>query len=469
MTNLNIVWENRRDWFNSDGREQYIKDYIEVANQLIWKRQASFLAAAILSALYFDPISIFAFYGLVAFTELLDVQLGRRAKSWDGHDPVEGGRILKKIAINTAISALAIAAFVVNIALQEEGGGHFTSLFFLISGAVFASMYNSQMIGILLLRLMIYGGAFLYISLIDIMRFSPPLNSPAWLEFFTIVFVLYFICDISVKFYFSYQERLEQMDVIKEENKRTKAAIEVKSQFLSTVSHELRTPLTSIIGSLELIKADKRGLLSDPLKPIISIAARNAQRLAALIEDLLDLQKIEAGEMEFTFKPIDANNLVDEAVESTAGYASKLGINVATIPCEEECQISGDRNRLIQVMSNLLSNALKFSGEGDEVKVQVESFGSRIRISVRDEGIGIPLGAEDRVFGKFSQVDSSDVRKVGGTGLGLNITKQIIERHNGIVDFDSELGVGSTFYIEFDRLVEGDDPNTVFEGNAEAA
>jgi len=227
--------------------------------------------------------------------------------------------------------------------------------------------------------------------------------------------------------------------------------------------------LTSIIGSLELIKADKRGLLSDPLKPIISIAARNAQRLAALIEDLLDLQKIEAGEMEFTFKPIDANNLVDEAVESTAGYASKLGINVATIPCEEECQISGDRNRLIQVMSNLLSNALKFSGEGDEVKVQVESFGSRIRISVRDEGIGIPLGAEDRVFGKFSQVDSSDVRKVGGTGLGLNITKQIIERHNGIVDFDSELGVGSTFYIEFDRLVDGEDPNTVFEGNAEAA
>ena len=113
----------------------------------------------------------------------------------------------------------------------------------------------------------------------------------------------------------------------------------------------------------------------------------------------------------------------------------------------------GDRSRMMQVMNNLLSNALKFSEERSTVTVRVENHDTRIRISVQDEGFGIPDGAKDRVFGKFSQVDSSDVRKVGGTGLGLNITKQIIERHDATIDYASELGVGSTFRptIEFDR------------------
>tara|TARA_R110002051_G_scaffold63765_2_gene116017 strand:+ start:3893 stop:5314 length:1422 start_codon:yes stop_codon:yes gene_type:complete len=463
MKDLNTIWAARKDWFSSDGREQRIKDYIILANQLVWKRQASFLAAAILAALYFDPTSIFAYYAVVVLTEMLDVHLGFHAKAWDGQDPVVGRQILKRIALNTAISGMAIAAFIINMAVQQTTAGHFTPLFFLFSGSVFAAMYNSQMIGILLLRLAIYGFAFLFIAFLDVFRYLPPLSSQIWLEFFTIIFVLYFIGDISVKFYFGYQEHLEQMKLIKEENERTKAALEVKSQFLSTVSHELRTPLTSIIGSLELIKADKRGLLPDTLKPLIGIAARNGQRLSALIEDLLDVQKIEAGEMEFYFKPVDANDLVFEAVESTAGYASKLGINVTTAPCGEDCQITGDRNRLIQVMSNLLSNALKFSDEGGAVKVGVETVDNRIRISVHDEGVGIPNDAKDCVFGKFSQVDSSDVRKFGGTGLGLNITKQIIERHNGTIDYVSELGVGSTFYIEFDRLTDGSGLSAVHE------
>lgn len=158
--------------------------------------------------------------------------------------------------------------------------------------------------------------------------------------------------------------------------------------------------------------------------------------------------------MAFHFKPIDVNDMVNEAVESTAGYADKLGINVMIVPSDEEYQIRGDRNRLIQVINNLLSNALKFSEEGGPVKVRVEALGLRLRISVQDEGLGIPAGAKDRVFGRFSQVDSSDVRKVGGTGLGLNISKLIIERHNASIDYVSELGAGSTFFIEFDRLTD---------------
>lgn len=469
MKALKRSWTTRADWFSSDGREQSIKDYIFLANHLVWKRQASFLAAAILAALYFDPISIFTYYAFVVFTELLDGLLGRKAKAWDGQDSILGRRILKRIAFNTALSAIGISVFIINIAVQQTATGHFTPLFFLFSASVFAAMYNNQMIGILLLRLSVYAFAFLYIALIDLFRFAPPINSPIWLEFFTVIFVLYFIADISMKFYLDHQERLEQMKLIKAENKRTKDALEVKSRFLATVSHELRTPLTSIIGSLELINSAKLGSLPESLKPIFGIAARNGQRLAALIEDLLDLQKIEAGEMVFHFKAIDANELVYEAVESTSGYASKIGIHVTTIPCAEDCQITGDRGRLLQAMSNLLSNALKFSDESGAVTVRVETLGARIRISVQDEGLGIPEGAKECVFGKFSQVDSSDVRKVGGTGLGLNITEQIVKRHNGTIDYVSELGVGSVFFMEFDRLTEENDPRTAAQPFANAA
>jgi signal transduction histidine kinase len=463
MKDLNTFWATRGDWFSSDGREQSIKDYISLSNQLVWKRQASFLGATILAALYYDPISIFAYYAVVVLTELLDVLLGRRAKAWDGKDPIVGRQILKHITINTAISGMAIGVFIINMAIHQTEAGHFTPLFFLFSASVFAAMYNNQMIGILILRLSIYGFAFLYIAFFDVLRYLPPLSSHIWLEFFTILFVLYFIGDISVKFYLTYKERLEQMRLIEEEIERTVAALEVKSRFLATVSHELRTPLTSIIGSLDLVNSEKICLLPAPLKPVIDIAARNGKRLAALIEDLLDMQKIEAGEMMFHFKPIDANDLVHEAVASTAGYASKLGIHVTTEFCEETCQISADRDRLNQVMSNLLSNAMKFSDKGGAVKARVETRGTRIRISIIDEGLGIPKGAKDCVFGKFSQVSSSDIRTVGGTGLGLYITKQIVERHNATIDYVSELGVGSTFYIEFDQLIDQGGTSTDIE------
>ncbi|NKX45920.1 sensor histidine kinase [Roseicyclus persicicus] len=456
MRSLNALWAGRRDWFNPVGREQRIKDYIALANQLVWQRQASFLSAAVLAAFYFDPYATLACYAVVVLTEILDQLLARQSRAWDGKDPVAGRRILQRIARNTAVSATAISLFIISMAVQQTSGGHFTPLFFLFSAALFAAMHNSQMVGILLLRLSIYAAAFLFIALLDLVRYMPPLGSQVWLEFFTIIFVLYFIVDTSVHFYLNYQERIAHMRRIEEENERTKAAYEVKSQFLSTVSHELRTPLTSIKASLDLANNGVLGAVPDGLKPAIGIAAKNAQRLAALIDDLLDLQKIEAGEMVFNFEPVDVNTLVKEAVEATSGFATKLGIQVSTVPCAEACHVRGDHSRLIQVMNNLLSNAVKFSEDGGAVKVIVETDGARVRISVHDEGVGIPQDAQDRVFGKFSQVDSSDIRKVGGTGLGLNISKQIIERHDATIDYVSELGVGSTFFLEFDRL-EGAD------------
>ena len=157
MRTLLRSWSAPKDWFASEGREQRIKEYMALSNELIWQRQASFFAAAILAAFYFDPISIFACFGVVVLTEMLDQILGKHAMAWDGVDPVFGRKLLKRIAINTAISATAICVFITNIAIQQTTGGQFTSLFFLFSAALFAAMYNSQMIGILILRLSIYG------------------------------------------------------------------------------------------------------------------------------------------------------------------------------------------------------------------------------------------------------------------------------------------------------------------------
>jgi signal transduction histidine kinase len=454
MKGLSAFWATRGDWFNPDGCEQSIKDYIALSNELILLRQASFLAATILAAFFYDPLLIFLCYGVVALTEALDLQLGRQSKVWDGKDPVDGRKILFRIYRNTAISAIAIDVFIINMALLQTTPGHFTPLFFLFSASVFAAMYNSQMKGVLLLRLTIYSFAFLFIAFLDVVRFLPPLSSTIWLEFFTILFVLYFIGDISLKFYVNYQEKLKQMKLIEEENERTKAALEAKAQFLATISHELRTPLTSIIGSIELVNSGKIGDLPERVESVIKIASRNGQRLASLIEDLLYIQKVEANEIVYDFQPIGANELVEEAVESISGYADKLGMHVTTELTDDDSQFLGDPNRLVQAMNNLLSNALKFSEEGATVKVRAETHGSRIRISVEDEGSGIPEGARDKVFGMFSQVDSSDIRKVGGTGLGLYITKQIIERHNGVIDYESEVGVGTTFYIELDQITE---------------
>jgi len=450
----------RFEWFNPADREQRIKDYVDLVSSLTLHRLGSFLVVAVLSVFYFDPITMLAGYAGVFFTEVLDVKLGWEAKAWDGKDPAIGRRLLQKITVNTAVSALAISIFLINMAMQQTEGGHFAPLFFLFSASLFAAMYNSSIISILLLRLSIYSGAFLFIAFLDIVRFRPALNSTIWLEFFTIILVIYFVFVTSLKFYRNYQERLEQMKRIRAENERTKAAYEVKSQFLSTVSHELRTPLTSIKASLDLVNTGVLGEVPDTLKPALSIAAKNGQRLANLIDDLLDLQKMEAGEMDFHLEEIDVGELVKEAVESTAGYAGKLGIHVTTILPAQELMMQGDHSRMIQVMNNLLSNALKFSNEGGSVWVRVEPKGNRVRISVQDEGIGIPEDARDRVFGKFSQVDSSDIRKVGGTGLGLNITKQIVERHDGVIDYESVHGVGSTFFLEFDQVVAGDTDQT---------
>lgn len=437
--------------------ERQIRDYIGVTVALIWQRQAIFLAATILTLFYFEPAKSLACYAAVLFTELNDLVLTRRVNNTP-HISARAARfLLNWIVANTILSAGAICIFVFMIAQQQGAGGHFTPLFFLFAAALFAAMNNHQIFVVLLIRLAIYGVTFFAIVLMDIIQVAPPLSSELWLHFFTVVFVLYFIIDVSFVFLRLYRRLVNQLEELQDEHERTKIAYRAKSQFVAVVSHELRTPLTSIKGSLDLVNSGMLGPMPEKAQSILKIAGKNSERLAALINDILDLQKIEAGEVDYRFAPVDVRDLVLDAVDSNRGYANTLKRKIhADVDGREPLLIRADEKRLMQVMANVISNALKFSHEGGLVTVAFSRIGSKVRITVEDSGVGIPENSKDKVFGKFTQVDSTDVREVGGTGLGMNISKKIVEDHGGVIDYTSTPGEGTTFFIDLDILVQED-------------
>jgi PAS domain S-box-containing protein len=238
----------------------------------------------------------------------------------------------------------------------------------------------------------------------------------------------------------------------------------IKSEFISTVSHELRTPLTSIKGSLGLIRSGTTGELPEKLRSMLEIAYRNSERLVLLINDILDIEKIEAGKMDFQMKPVEVNSLIEEAIEANKGYAEEHNVSFVAKGLLDQALIMGDRDRLMQVMSNLMSNAAKFSSDGAKVDISVTRDRGDVQISVQDQGPGIPENFRASIFDKFSQADSSDTRRVGGTGLGLSITKAILETHKGSLDFVSEtnanIGTGTTFFVTFPELADQSVPYT---------
>ena len=437
------------DWYATAHLEQQLKDYAAIGEKLIWQRQAIFLAATILAAFYVDPVVSFSSYAAVLFTEVLDLVLSRRLRRWTDGEPEKSFKFLRWVMFNTVASAGAISLFVVLITLQQGPNGHFTPLFFLVAASLFAAVNNHQLLPALFLRLIIYGATFMFIATWDLIRLSPPINSEVWLQFFTVAFVLYFIVDCSMVFLKLYRQGLEHIDELRQEHEKTKVALMAKSQFLSTVSHELRTPLTSVKGALELVRSGVMGPLPNNIQPAINTAARNSKRLADLINDLLDLQQIETGEMAFRFKLVNVRELVSDAVIMSKPYADQLDVSLSVTNADEDIFIKGDVDRLQQVMANLISNASKFSHGGDTVTISVSRTQNRVRINVKDNGTGIPEDAKERVFGRFSQVSSSDLRKFSGTGLGMNISKKIVERHGGQIDYESIVGCGTTFFIEF--------------------
>ena len=229
----------------------------------------------------------------------------------------------------------------------------------------------------------------------------------------------------------------------------------MKNEFISTVSHELRTPLTSIRGSLGLLSSGTVGELPESANEMLKIASNNTERLLLLINDILDIQKIESGKMSFKFESLDLNSFINQAIVDHTDYGTQHGVKFVLGKMLDGVHVFADKDRLMQVMGNLLSNAAKFSNDGDNVEITAAMHhGDRIRISVTDYGAGIPDEFQPKLFERFTQSDSSDTRAKGGTGLGLSITKVIIEKHGGLIGFVSKEGIGSTFYIELPELVD---------------
>ena len=223
----------------------------------------------------------------------------------------------------------------------------------------------------------------------------------------------------------------------------------LKNEFIATVSHELRTPLTSMVGSLTLLATDApEGVPQDFLK-LVQIARNNGQRLVRLVNDVLDVEKIESGKLKLELKNLELRDVAQKSIDEMGGLATTLGVRIILV-AEDAISVRGDADRLVQVGTNLLSNACKYSPRGGTVTVSVRKVGSSARLSITDTGQGIPLEFRPSIFSKFAQAESD--RSKSGTGLGLLIAKEISELHGGRLWFESEPGNGAVFHLDLPLL-----------------
>ncbi len=221
----------------------------------------------------------------------------------------------------------------------------------------------------------------------------------------------------------------------------------LKNEFVSIVSHELRTPLTSIRGSLGLLGGGVAGQLPSRAQDLVKIALTNTERLIRLVNDILDLDKIETGRLDLRSDSLDPAELADHAIAELAAYAEASGVALIR-EFGRTGDVRGDRDRLLQVLINLLSNAIKFSKPGDSIRLEIELGESAVRFTVCDEGPGIAEDQMPKLFRKFSQLDESDSRAAGGSGLGLAISKAIVDAHGGTIGVTSRPGAGARFHFE---------------------
>ena len=226
---------------------------------------------------------------------------------------------------------------------------------------------------------------------------------------------------------------------------------QARGAFVATVSHELRAPLTSVKGSLKLIASGATGEIPAKAGAMVGLALRNVDRLIVLINDLLDLEKLDAERGAIRRAPVDLPGLVAEAVADNAGYGEEFGVTLRAAGLPTALEVSGDRDRLLQVLTNLLSNAVKFSHHGGVVEIGLEDHSLAARITVTDHGIGIPAEAQSQLFERFAQADTPAHRLRGGTGLGLSIVKTIVEKHGGAITFVSPPEGGTTFHVDLPK------------------
>jgi PAS domain S-box-containing protein len=223
-------------------------------------------------------------------------------------------------------------------------------------------------------------------------------------------------------------------------------------EFVATVSHELRTPITSIYGSLTLLVNNAGNKSPDSTARLLAIAHASCQRLVRLVNDLLDIQKLQSGKSVFNLERVDVRSLIEHAIDSIRGLAEGCGVRIRLDAESADGEVRADPDRLTQVFTNLLSNAIKFSPPDADVLVALERRADCICISVRDRGPGIPAEFRTRIFDRFAQAESTNTRQDRGTGLGLSIVKEIVTRLGGQVGFVDAPGNGSIFYVELPCL-----------------
>ncbi|MFG6558956.1 ATP-binding protein [Sulfitobacter sp. 1A15299] len=221
----------------------------------------------------------------------------------------------------------------------------------------------------------------------------------------------------------------------------------MKSEFISMVSHELRSPLTSIKGSMGLLLSRAAGELPSKARALLEISHRNADRLVLIINDILDLEKISNGRLEFNLEEVDIAELLHETSAANASLEQRHGVRIQVEGTEDLNKVTTDPNRVIQVLTNFLSNAAKFSKPGERVTIRAEENDDELRVSVADRGPGIPASEQHKVFQRFADLSNSNRADKGGTGLGLSVCKAIVENLGGKIGFDSREGFGTTFYF----------------------
>jgi PAS domain S-box-containing protein len=238
-----------------------------------------------------------------------------------------------------------------------------------------------------------------------------------------------------------------------------KAAEHKKEEFMAAVSHELRTPLTSVLASLGLLMQGDGGAMPERAQTLVRMAYSNSGRLVRLMGDILDIERMAAGEMRIELKPLELMPLVEETIESSRASVEQLssGVGIVLVESLPGVRVNGDAERLMQALANLLSNAGKFSPPDDRIEIAVSRRGSMVRIAVTDHGPGIPEAFRPEIFKKFAQAEGTKQQHKGGIGLGLSIARHIVGKHGGRIDYESQPGVRTTFFIELPEL-SVDDP-----------
>jgi len=238
---------------------------------------------------------------------------------------------------------------------------------------------------------------------------------------------------------------------IVEDKTEDKRVEELKSEFVSTVSHELRTPLTAINGSIRLIKNARDKITQEEFLLLLANVERNSDRLLSLVNDILDMEKLTVDKMAFNIEKLPLFEYLSLAINDNQPYADQFNVRYRFSDIQESDKnilVNIDKQRFLQVMANLLSNAAKFSHADTDVVIRMLVMGATVQISITDDGNGIADEFKDKIFKKFTQQDSTDTRRVGGTGLGLAISKELLERMNGTIHFESKIKQGTTFYID---------------------